>query len=411
MKIVQVSGYDTLGIQVNGYLLHEHYVRQGHDSTMFVHQKFSDDPRVTSLETPVLSTLNRWLQKAGAAMSLWSILPVEGHRLLFSRRVWRADVLHLQLTHNVQFFSLFMIMLLSWVRWNKPTVMAIHDMFMTTGHCVYSVGCDRWQRGCGKCPHMAVPFPIRHDLTRLAWWVRRVVFGLSRVALIAGSPWQQRMIAKSPILARKRVHYIPYGVDSSKYHLKDKAACRARLGIPPDAHVISFRSVPFHENFKGTNHIIDALAGYNPPRKTWLLTFEGQGGLERLADRLEIIHLPWTNDDQELLADALNAADIFLMPSIQEAFGLMAMEALSCGTPVITFRGTALEETIDAPHCGLAVEMGNARQLREAVIRLLSDEALRARMAENGLRLARSNHGLELYAERFLALYRKLSGA
>lgn len=408
MHIVQVSGFDTLGIQVNGYLLHEYYLAQGHDSIMFVHEKHSDDPRVFSLFSPRLRRLNGWMQKIGTALSLWSVFPVEGYRLLFSRKVRNADILHLQLTYNAQFFSLFMIAFISWLRWNKPTLVAIHDMFMTTGHCVYSMGCERWQLGCGKCPNKATPFPIRHDATRLAWLIRRLVFGLARIHLIVGSPWQQRMVARSPVLARKTAHYIPYGVDTSKYYLKDRKKCRDRFGIPEDADVISFRSVPFGTNFKGTHYIIDALKDLTPRKKTYLLTFEGQGGLDALQDKFEIIHLPWTNNDQELLSDALNAADVFLMPSVQEAFGLMAMEALACGTPVITFRGTALEETIDAPNCGIAVEMRNSSQLKEAIETLFGDDALRDKMAENGRRLLEKDHTLQIYAGRFLEVYRKL---
>ncbi|MFN3497170.1 glycosyltransferase [Pannonibacter sp. Q-1] len=409
MKIVQISGFDTLGIQVNGYLLHEYYLNEGHDSIMFVHEKHSDDPRVFSLYSRWLRYLNVRMQKIGTALSLWSVFPIEGYRLLFSRRVRQADVLHLQLTYNAQFFSLFMIALISWLRWNKPTLVAIHDMFMTTGHCVYSMGCERWQSGCGKCPNKETPFAIRHDVTRLAWLIRRLVFGLARIHLIVGSPWQQRMLARSPILARKLSHYIPYGVDTSKYYIKDKRVCRERFGIPEDADVISFRSVPYGTNFKGTHFIIAALKDFVPRRKTYLLTFEGQGGLDALSGKFEIIQLPWTNNDQEMLSDALNAADIFLMPSVQEAFGLMAMEALACGTPVITFRGTALEETIDAPRCGIAVEMGNSAQLKDAIETLFNDDGLRYKMAENGLRLLERHHTLPIYAGRFLELYRRLS--
>lgn len=408
MKIVQVSGYDLLGIQVNGYLLHEHYRHRGHSSKMFVHAKSSSDPDVVGLERRYLSYLNLRLRQLGELLSLWSILPVEAYPLLFNRDVRRADIVHLQLTYNAQFFSLFLIAMLSWLRWRKPTLVSIHDMFMTTGHCVYSIGCERWTTGCGKCPGKDIPFPIRHDTTRLSWWIRRIVFALARVQLIAGSPWQLRMIARSPILARLPVHYVPYGVDTRNYRLKDKSLSRSRFGIPDEAHVVSFRSVPVGFNFKGTEFVISALQAYEPKKETYLLTFEGVGGLECLSDKYKVIQLPWTNDDQELLADALNSADIFLMCSIAEAFGLMAIEALACGTPVIVFDGTALPETIDAPNCGLAVPMKDMEGLEKAISMLLSDDELQARMARNGLDLVKRKHRLETYGDKYLELYEEL---
>jgi glycosyltransferase involved in cell wall biosynthesis len=408
MKIVQVSGFDTLGIQVNGYLLHEYYRARGHKSCMFVHQKRSQDPDVHSLRHLLLTPLNTIMHRLGQVLSLWTILPIEAVQLLFNPVVRKADILHLQLTYNLQFFSILMLPLLSWVRGKKPILVAIHDMFMASGHCVYSLECNRWETGCGSCPHKELPFPITLDTSGFCWWIKKKVYSLARVDLIAGSPWQMRMIARSPILARKPMHYIPYGVDTRHYNLKDKKACRARFRIPEDAHVISFRSVPFGRNFKGTEFIIKALEEYEPKKKTYLLTFEGIGGLDSLCYKYRVLQLPWTNDDQKMIADGLGAADIFLMPSIAEAFGLMAMESLACGTPVIVFDGTALPETIKAPSCGLSVPMGDVGALRDAIGKLLDDEALRQRMMQEGQKLVKKDHTLELYADRFLALYEKL---
>jgi glycosyltransferase involved in cell wall biosynthesis len=408
VKIVQISGFDTLGIQVNGYLLHRRLEERGHDSHMFVHAKYSDDPKVEPLFNAILSRLNGLMVRLQLILSLWSVLPAEGFSILGKRPFWRADIVHIQLMHNAQFFSLVLVALLSWLKPKGRVVLSIHDMFMVTGHCLYSLDCERWKTGCGKCPDLAIPFVIRRDATRFNWWFKRLVFRLARIHLVVGSPWQARMIEQSPILRKLPVHYIPYGIDTRIYRPRDKAAARRRFGIPLDAHVIAFRHVPYSRNFKGGAYIIDALAQYEPRRETYLLTIEGVGGLDAVSDKYKIVQNAWTNDDQELIADFLTAADVFLMPSIAEAFGLMAAEALACQTPVVVFEGTALPETINAPQFGLAVPMKDAAALAGAIAELLGDEERRLRMGHLGADFVSRKHNFEDYVEKHLALYRSI---
>ena len=104
---------------------------------------------------------------------------------------------------------------------------------------------------------------------------------------------------------------------------------------------------------------------------------------------------------------ALGAADIFLMPSTAEAFGLMAVEAMACGTPVIVFEGTALPKTIHAPLGGLAVPP-DADALAGAIKELLTNTSLRQTMADFGGKIVRRDHTLDLYVSRHLDFYQEL---
>lgn len=409
VKIVQVSGFDTLGIQVNGYLLHEYFRSLGHQSYMYVHQKFSKDEDVQEVGSGFFSRLNGLAIRIQTRLSLWTLLPAEALSLPFRRTFRRADIVHLQLIHNAQFFSILLLPLLGLVKKSGRLILSIHDMFHFTGHCIYSLDCDRWKTGCGSCPHMEVPFPIQVDTTRFTWIVKWLVFKLSRVQLVVGSPWQYRHVKMSPILRHLPVHYIPYGVDTRVFYVRDKSACRKRFGIPDDADVISFRSVPFSKNFKGTEFIIEALKLYQPKKKTYLLTLEGVGGLDAVKDKYEMVHLPWTNEDRDLIADVLSAADVFLMPSLAEAFGLMAIESMACGTPAIVFDGTALPETVNAPHCGVAVPMKDSVALNEALAMVLGDPDYRQQLRQNGLKYVQSKHTFERYANSYLKLYNKLT--
>ena len=98
------------------------------------------------------------------------------------------------------------------------------------------------------------------------------------------------------------------------------------------------------------------------------------GLLERFEGRFQTIELGWT-DDEECIRDAFLAADIFLMPSIVEAFGVMAIEAMACGKPIICFDGTALPEVIFAPDVGISVPIRDSYALYQAIQHLIDAPA------------------------------------
>ena len=99
------------------------------------------------------------------------------------------------------------------------------------------------------------------------------------------------------------------------------------------------------------------------------------------------------------------------MPSLAETFGMMAIEAMACGTPPIVFTGTALPEVIDAPRSGIAVEAESAVALSQAISTLMHHDEARQRCREEGLALVRSRYEEQRYIADHLALYRQLCQA
>ena len=173
-----------------------------------------------------------------------------------------------------------------------------------------------------------------------------------------------------------------------------------------DAKVIAFRFVASQKNMKGIAYIERALASLDLGNNAYIIALEGKGGLDSLRGKYLFRELGWVNDPKKI-AIALGAADIFLMPSTAEAFGLMAVESMACGTPVIVFEGTALPKTIHAPLGGLAVPR-DADALASAILELLTNESLRQAMSNYGVKIVKQDHTLDLYVSRHLDLYREL---
>ena len=405
MRVLQVSAYDLMGEQFNGLALHRAMTALGIESSMLVHDRFGEDPGVATMAGPLLYRLNRITQPIEDLLSLHSVLDVAGFGLFRSPQYRTADVVHLQLMHGRRFFSLLHLPRLAR---EKPVVWTIHDPWLMTGHCVHPLACDRWRNGCGQCPDLSRDFQMRTDRSALNWRIKQHVLAQAPITLVFASRWMREQAAASPILGHLPTELIPFGVDLKMFHPGSKPSARAALGIPEDMDVIAFRASERPQAFKGTSYLVQALSAYQPRRKTMLLTFEQVGGLSALRERFPLIELGWAGE-REAVARGLQAADLFLMPSIAESFGMMAVEAMACGVPVICFENTALPDVIGAPTTGLSVPHGDHHGLLRAIEDLMGNPERRTVMGAEALKLVRREYTMQRYVERHVALYRRLA--
>jgi glycosyltransferase involved in cell wall biosynthesis len=155
---------------------------------------------------------------------------------------------------------------------------------------------------------------------------------------------------------------------------------------------------------KGLTHVIEAFTNRPPARPTTLVTVDGRGLLEELKREYRIIDLGWV-DDEATYPLAFAACDVFLMPSLAEGFGLMALEAMASARPVICFEGTSVPSVTHAPECGIAVPMGDAVALRDAVDHLASNPEEAHRRGRLGRKLATSTYSHDAYLDTLASLY------
>jgi glycosyltransferase involved in cell wall biosynthesis len=329
-----------------------------------------------------------------------SVLYPFSYDLLYNRFFLDSDIAHYHLIHN-HFFSVTALPLLSRL---KPTVWTLHDPWAMTGHCVQPLGCDRWKTGCGFCPHLNSEFVMSQDATALNWEIKNLCYHNSDIDIIVASKTMLDMAKQSPLLSEFRVHQIPFGINLDVFRPVDVQEVRKQFGIAPDAIVLAFRSTTWQ--LKGLDYVKNVLNKLKPARPICLLTFNDTGLLDEYKGRFQIVELGWIYDTDQLVA-AYNAADIVLMPSEAESFGMMAIEAMACAKPVIVFRGTALEDTVSAPLGGSAVPKNTDALLAETR-RLVNDSDARAKLGEAALKIARTHYDASVYVERTVELYEEV---
>ena len=403
--VLQVTLRDLVGQRFNGCQLHRSLRARDWDSRMLVVEKRSDDPRVHG-HTRAGEWLGWGVYAAERVTSLQGLLSPLAATIPLRRCFRDADIVHWHLVYP-HFVSLPLMPLLAR---RRPTVWTLHDPWALTGHCVHPLDCARWRTGCGRCPDLKRDFTVWSDTTALVWNVKRRMYHRSPLTLVVASRWMKSRVEESPLLSSHPCHVIPFGLDLGTWRPLDRLACRSRLGLPPDAKVIAFRmpSGEKHRLAKGIPWLVEALHRLPAGTATHLLVFEDQGQLTALQDRYRLVELGWLDDEQRM-AGALTAADVFVMPSLAESFGLMALEAMACGTAVIASDGTAVMELIRPPLAGLGVPPRDAAALAQALADLLGDDTRREAMGAAGRGIVESDYSSAAYVESHAGLYEALA--
>jgi glycosyltransferase involved in cell wall biosynthesis len=224
--------------------------------------------------------------------------------------------------------------------------------------------------------------------------------------IVVASDWMLKNVQATPLFQseRIRVHHIPFGIDLEHFNSEESSLSKKQFSIPENNVVLTFRA---EGEFKGVPYILEALEKLQVTEPVTLLTVGKKGVVDKYSNKFQVIELGWTNDDS-LLAAALKATDIFLMPSTAETFGVMAIEAMACGKPVICFDGTALPGVIDAPNVGISVPMRDADALSHAIAHLIRSPQERLARGVASRQRAETVFSLQTHVQRISDLYREV---
>lgn len=403
MKNLQIGDNDLIGKRFNGHDLHIYLRQRGIDSSHIVWNKQSDDKHtfVLSGDDPNRNINNQMLAGLERVFGLHSVLLPYSYSLLNSKQFLEADVVHYHLIHNY-FFNISLLPILTKL---KPTVWTLHDPWALTGHCIHPFDCQRWKTGCGDCGDLNTPFAINKDTSALYWEIKRDLYRQMDVDIIVSSRWMQNMVEQSPLVSNFKVHRIPFGLDLDKYSPGNAAEAKCRLGIPQNNLVVCFRAQS--NPFKGMESVKQCLRQLKTDAPVTLLAVAKDTSLEEFLPRFQIIDFEFVTDDS-IMTDAYNASDVLLMPSAAESFGMMAMEAMAFGKPVIVYDGTPLSETIFAPEGGIAVPQGDVDALTCELESLLDNPERRLALGRRARKLAEQHYDVEKYVSKIDEVYKEV---
>jgi glycosyltransferase involved in cell wall biosynthesis len=211
-------------------------------------------------------------------------------------------------------------------------------------------------------------------------------------AVITASTFTRERLIEWAKIPPSHVHVIPLGVDRhfSQQQLDSIEKLRSTLGIPSPYYILSLGSIEPRKNLPRLLAAWERIQR-ELPQEVWLVVAGGKGKssvfndveIQRLPPR---VHLTGRVAD-EFLPALYSGALAFVYPSLYEGFGLPPLEAMACGTPVLTSNVTSLPEVVG--DAGLLVDPYNVEAIAHGIRRLVEDSALREELRKKGLERAK----------------------
>jgi glycosyltransferase involved in cell wall biosynthesis len=276
-----------------------------------------------------------------------------------------------------------------------PVAVRLFDSWLHTGHCAYSLGCSRWQSGCGECPDLTIPPAISRDASRHNLRRKREIFRQASLFASAESRWMLNR-AKQSVLASAAIDWkhIPGGVDLETFFPGPRECARLELGMEPAdtllLYVASYGSTNPYKDFDNVRRSLEHLHREQPTRRVTLIVVGSSAPDERIGPHILIRHAG-SIESRPRLASFYRAADLVVHSAFEETFGNVVAEAAACGAPIVLASGGGVLELIEDGSTGLVVPPRQPAELAAAIRQLLEAPELRARLGAAAAAGARRN--------------------
>jgi putative colanic acid biosynthesis glycosyltransferase len=309
----------------------------------------------------------------------------------------RPDVIHL---HNLHGYYIHIFLLFEYLKkLRKPVIWTLHDCWSFTGHCAYYdyIGCDKWKNRCYQCA-LKGEYPKSNFIDRSIknFQQKKLLFKDSHnLTLVTPSEWLKSQIKES-YLGGYPVKVINNGIDLDVFN-PVSSDIRKRYNLESKFLILGVASI-WGER-KGFQYFMKLARHLKPDEKIILV-----GLTERQIKQLPegIIGIQRTNSTAELAA-IYSAVDVFVNPTLEDNYPTTNLEAIACGTPVITFNSGGSSESVKEG-CGSVVERGDLSGLFQAISTIKKNG--KHFYAEECRRYALSSFNKNVKFEEYIELYR-----
>lgn len=414
IRVLHINDSDLSGGAARGmYQLHQGLRQIGVDSKVLVRTKASLDPSVIPI--------------SGKVARIWDRLSIYMDTLplrLYGRRQqtpwgigWfpnttrsqinriETDVLHLH------WISRGLVPIKTLPKLNRPLVWTLRDTWAFTGGCHYPDNCLRYQVSCGACPLLGSK--ADHDISRWTWRLKQRCWNQLDIVLAPLSHWLAQCARSSPLFRDKRIEVIPNGLNLQQFKPLDQSFARKTLNLPQDRRIVLFGAINSvtdpRKGFHFLKQAMHMLAKDGWSETTEVVIFGASEHSTHHDLGLKTRYLGYLHDDISL-ALIYSAADVAVVPSIQEAFGKTALEAMACGTPVVAFGATGLLDIVEHQQTGYLAQPYEPADLAKGIVWILEDAERLSDLRRQARARAEHEFDIQHVARRYLALYKEILG-
>lgn len=364
MKVLQINtvyGEGSTGKIVKGL----HDLCNGHQIDCLCAHRFVKKGSVPLEDSIVISS--KWDSRIHGGLSRFTMFKGMGSVLKtvwFLKRVkqYAPDVIHL---HNLHGSYVNLPMLFHYIKAHHiPVVWTLHDCWAFTAICSHFTieQCDKWKTGCHHCTQKKRFSSSLFDFSKAVWKRKKAWFqGLSNAIVVTPSEWLADL-ARQSFLREYPIVTIHNGIDLHTF-APIASDFRQKHGLENKKIVLG---VAFGWGYEKGLDVFIALSERLGEDYQVVLV-----GTDEEIDRVlpnTILSIHRTHDQQEL-AKIYAAADVLVNPTREDTFPTVNLEALACGTPVLTFRTGGSPECIDE-NCGAVVEQDDLETIEKEIVRI-----------------------------------------
>lgn len=309
----------------------------------------------------------------------------------------KPDVIHL---HNIHGWYLNWKLLFDYLKHaGIPVVWTLHDCWSFTGHCPHFMAenCEKWKTGCHHCPLYRLYPGCFFDDSKKQYVLKKQCFtGVPNLTIVAPSQWLAKLVKQSYLKDYNTV-VINNGIDLTKFkprlsNFREKYNLRNRIIL---------LGVAFEWTYKKGLGDFKRLAKELPEEFIIVLVGVSTDVAKNLPNN--VISIASTQNQSEL-AEIYSAADIFVNPTLEDNFPTVNLEALACGTPVITYETGGSPESVTAT-CGKVVPYKDYKALTNAVLEMKSAKIL---MKESCVKQS-ENYDMKDKYKQYMKLYQMVT--
>jgi len=419
MLTVIISKRDIWGGAAKAaYRLHKGFNKIGIDSFMLVKDKKTHDDRVWQIKDPEnkggsydLSIVNavqhQYIDKNRTSLSNTKFtIPYPGYDLSELEIIKKADIINLHFIASFQSTESIRKLLLL----GKYVVWTLHDQWAFTGGCHYSAGCEKYKYECKNCPQLEND---PHNITSKIITQRRSLIDKSKLFIVTPSKWLALVALESYLFKELNIEVIPNSIETDVFcPVGDNRRIKKNFNISSEAVTILLCTLSENLKRKGFSKLLEAFEICYKNRKFRKLIKNGKikllcfGSSGSDIGKITIPYISFgkiTNDYE--LRDIYNAADFFVLPSLEDNLPNTMLESMACSTPVVAFNIGGIPDLVTDHETGRLIPPYDVARFAEAILDLTFNKDKSKVMGYNSRKLIENNYTLQIQAQKYQDLF------
>jgi len=418
MKVLIINKSDkTGGAAVAANRLKNALNLNGIGVTMLVQQKLSDDLQVHKTKEGkigkyfelALFVLERlyflFFEKSKSIRFAFSPA-VAGGNISKNKMVKEADIIHLH-WFNQGFLSLKNLKQI--IKLNKPIVWTLHDMWTFTGGCHYSGDCENYKISCGNCKFLKNPSV--KDLSYRVLEKKKRILQNANIQFVTCSEWLAARARESMLLKGFNITAVPNPIDTNLYLPVNKQEIREKLNLPRDKKLVLFGSANIMDERKGLKYLLAALQKLKEEKAEISESIEivlfGKSNADFIGQIPFKVHDMGLISGDSKIIEIYNAADVFVLPSLEDNLPNTIMESMSCGTPVLAFKSGGIPEMIEHKINGYLADYKSVDDLKNGLVYLFEVADLNL-FSKSAVEKVSNNYAQSVVSEKYKSVYKKI---